>query len=143
MDPFKKICIVFICERFRFTEFRDIFLSSSGMITLICIIFFKSLVIVVHEKCLPGPKLDCEIWVPVHNQAVRCAYRSKTWLSNMHTSPILVGEIQSPANSPLNITEIQGNHISPTGFGPVCISDRRGLDQYALLTDKFWTGKHI
>ena len=62
MDPFTKI---FICERFRFTEFRDIFLSSSGMITLICIIFFKSLVIVVHEKCLPGPKLGCEIWLPV------------------------------------------------------------------------------
>ena len=105
------------------------FLSASGMINpLIFIILFKILVIVVGEKCLPGPKLDCEIWVPVHNQAVRCAYRSKTWLSNMHTSPILVGEIQLPANSSLNITEIQGNHISPTGFGPVCISDRQVLD---------------
>ena len=87
MDPFTKIYI-FICERFRFTEFRDIFLSSSGMITLICIIFFKSLVIVVHKKCLPGPKLGCEIWLPVQNLAVRCAYRSVTCLSNMHTSPV-------------------------------------------------------
>ena len=42
MDPFAKIQI-FICERFRFTEFRDIFLSSSGMITLICIISSKAL----------------------------------------------------------------------------------------------------
>ena len=44
------------------------FLSASGMINpLIFIILFKILVIVVGEKCLPGPKLDCEIWVPVHN----------------------------------------------------------------------------
>ena len=70
------------------------FLSSSGMINpLIFIIFFKILVIVVGEKCLPGPKLGCEIWLPVQNLAVRCAYRSVTCLSNMHTSPILVGDI--------------------------------------------------
>ena len=110
---------------------------------LIFIIFFKILVIVVGEKCLPGPKLGCEIQLPFQNQAIRCAYRSETCLSNMHTSPILVGEIQSPAYSSLNITEIRGNNISPTGFGPVIISDSRGLDQYALLTGNFWTGNHI
>ena len=39
------------------------FLSSSGMINpLIFIIFFKILVIVVGEKCLPGPKLGRGIY---------------------------------------------------------------------------------
>ena len=44
------------------------FLSSSGMTNpLIFIIFFKILVIVVGEKCLPGPKLGCEIQLPFQN----------------------------------------------------------------------------
>ena len=69
-------------------------LSSSVMINpLILIIFFKILVIVVGEKCLPGPKLGCQICLPVQNLSVRSVYRSNSRLSDMHTRPKPVGEI--------------------------------------------------